>query len=106
MADNAYQSTIDNMSHRFRAYALEPTDDFDITIIPQVPQNTVSFSNDYGEPTPTVASQDGIAIISNGTVTSLAEYGLDVSITYSYILSDIVVGSIGPVGTATMERYL
>ena len=42
--------------------------------------------------------------INNTAVASLVEHGLKTAITYQYITSNYVNGSIGPVGTATMEK--
>lgn len=44
--------------------------------------------------------------IGSNHVTTLTEHGLNLSISYSYIQSDIVAGSIGEKGTATMEKTL
>ena len=43
-------------------------------------------------------------IVNNTTVSTMVEYGLNTSIVYSYCKSDIIAGSIGPIGTATMQK--
>ena len=51
-------------------------------------------------------SSSTISTTANSSLGSFEEYGLDVKIYYSYIRSELIVGSIGSVGHATKEWVL
>lgn len=75
-----------------------------------ISQNLYAFNGNLGTGSSATSSHSWIGpggetvtttIVNNATVSTMIEYGLNVSITYSYVRSEFITGSIGSIGTAS-----
>lgn len=118
LADRSSISILDSIGHILGTSNVEGDPSagsfIDVTDKPYIPQNRydMGFFSDRipSLTTSTHSWQDSngetidLSIVNDATTVDFKEHGLDISLTYSYIRSDILVGSIGSVGTATMDK--
>lgn len=110
IADKAYYTVIDEINTKLNNYAAASwREGFSNTNIYQA---STGIRNDpvVAAAETTWQAPDGssstISTTANSSLGSFEEYGLDVKIYYSYIRSELIVGSIGSVGHATKEWEL
>lgn len=110
IADKAYYTVIDEINTKLNnSTAASWMKGFSKTNIYQASTGTRTDPFVAAAET-TWQAQDGssstISTTANSSLGSFEEYGLDVKIYYSYIRSELIVGSIGSVGHATKEWVL
>ena len=110
IADKAYYTVIDEINTKLNKYAAASwMEGFSKTNIYQASTGTRTDPIVAAAET-TWQAPDGssstISTTANSSLGSFEEYGLDVKIYYSYIRSELIVGSIGSVGHATKEWVL